>query len=82
MELKPIHTNEEYEAALAIVEPYFDQEPATGSTEADHFEIMVMRIVAYEAKHYAVLPPDPIEAIKFQMEQAELGIKYSSLDLI
>ena len=75
MELKPIHTNEEYEAALAVVEPYFDQEPATGSTEADHFEIMVMRIVAYEAKHYAVLPPDPIEAIKFRMEQAGLGIK-------
>lgn len=34
-----------------------------------------MLIEAYEAKHYAVLPPDPIEAIKFRMEQAGLGIK-------
>jgi HTH-type transcriptional regulator/antitoxin HigA len=38
-------------------------------------KIMVMLIEAYEAKHYAVLPPDPIEAIKFRMEQAGLGIK-------
>jgi len=75
MEFKPIHTEEEYEAALKAVEPYFDQELSTGSEEADRFEIMVMLIEAYEAKHYAVLPPDPIEAIKFRMEQAGLGIK-------
>lgn len=75
MEFKPIHTKEEYEAALAAVEPYFDQEPPAGSVDADRFEIMIMLIEAYETKNYAVLPPDPIEAIKFRMEQAGLGIK-------
>lgn len=40
MEFKPIHSEKEYEAALAAVEPYFDQEPAEGSIEADRFEIV------------------------------------------
>lgn len=46
MDFKPIHTEEEYETALAAVAPYFDQEPSTGSKEADHFEIMVLLIEA------------------------------------
>jgi HTH-type transcriptional regulator/antitoxin HigA len=75
MEIKPIRTEQDYETALAAVSPFFDAEPEPGSIEADRFEIMVMLIEAYEAKHYRIDPPDPIEAIKFRMEQAGLGVK-------
>jgi HTH-type transcriptional regulator/antitoxin HigA len=75
MEIKPIRTEQDYEAALAAVAPFFDAEPEPGSIEADRFEIMVMLIEAYEAKHYSIDPPDPIEAIKFRMEQAGLKVK-------
>lgn len=73
--LKPIHTKIEYEAALREVAAYFDNEPAPGTADGDRFEILVMLIENYEAKHYQILPPDPIEAIKFRMEQAGLTPK-------
>lgn len=75
MELKPIRTQAEYDEALRAVSAYFDNEPAAGTPEADHFEILVMLIEAYEAKHYPIAPPDPVEAIKFRMEQAGLTAK-------
>jgi len=75
MELKPIRTQAEYDDALCAVSTYFDNEPAAGTQEADHFEILVMLIEAYEAKHYPIAPPDPVEAIKFRMEQAGLTAK-------
>lgn len=75
MKLKPIRTEAEYDAALREVSPYFDKEPIVGTVEADHFEILVMLIDAYETKHYQMSPPDPVEAIKFRMEQAGLTAK-------
>lgn len=75
MELKPIRTKAQYDAALRAVVPYFDYEPEPGTAAADHFEILVMLIQAYEAKHYPITPPDPVEAIKFRMEQAGLTPK-------
>ena len=75
MQLKPIRTEQDYEAALREVSPFFDHEPEPGSPEADQFEMLVMLIEAYEAKHHTVAPPSPIEAIKFRMEQAGLSVK-------
>lgn len=75
MELKPIRTKKEYEAALKAVSLYFDREPKPGTPEGDRFEVLLMLIDAYEQKHYRILPPDPIEAIKFRMEQAGLTPK-------
>lgn len=43
--------------------------PEIGSDAAAHFEAMLTLIEAYEAKHYPIDPPDPLEAIKFRMEQ-------------
>jgi HTH-type transcriptional regulator/antitoxin HigA len=74
-ELKPIRTEAEYDAALREVSAYFDNEPAPGTEEGDRFEVLVMLIEAYEAKHHAIAPPDPVEAIKFRMEQAGLTPK-------
>ena len=73
--LKPIRNKVEYKAALSEASNFFDDEPKRGSKEADRFEILLMLIEAYEAQHYQILPPDPVEAIKFRMEQAGLKPK-------
>jgi HTH-type transcriptional regulator/antitoxin HigA len=51
-------------------ETVFQAEPAT--PEADEMEVLVTLIEAYENKHYAITPSDPVEAIKFRMEQQNL----------
>ena len=66
----PIRSEADYEAALQVISSYFDNEPAPGTPEADHFEILAMLIEKYESEHYPVLPPDPIEAIRFRRDQA------------
>jgi HTH-type transcriptional regulator / antitoxin HigA len=76
--IKPIRTQEDYKAALALVAPYFDNEPEVDSDAGAHFEAMVTLIEAYEAKHYPISPPNPIEAILFRMEQQ--GLKPKDLE--
>jgi HTH-type transcriptional regulator/antitoxin HigA len=75
MEIKPIHNEADYEAAIKAVSPFFDKEPEPNTEDSDRFEILVTLIEAWEAKHYPIDPPDPIEAIKFRMEQSGLAIK-------
>ncbi|GHU45260.1 hypothetical protein AGMMS50289_16030 [Betaproteobacteria bacterium] len=75
MEIRPIHTEEDYEAALREVSVFFDDEPQPGSPEGDRFEILLTLVAAYEAKHFPIAPPDPVDAIKFRMEQAGLTPK-------
>lgn len=76
--IRPIRTEADYQAALQLVAPYFDNEPELESDAGAHFEAMVTLIEAYEAKHYPIDPPDPIEAIKFRMEQQ--GLKPKDLE--
>ena len=75
MNVKPIRTEQDYEAALRAVEPFFDNEPAPDTPEGDFFEVMCLLIAEYEKKHYPIEPPTPIEAIKFRMEQQGLAPK-------
>lgn len=75
IELKPIRSEAQYKNALRAVSPYFDNEPDLGTPEADQFEILLILIEAYEAKHHAIASPNPIEAIKFRMEQVGLTPK-------
>ena len=75
MEIRPIRTEEDYKAALREVSAYFDNEPAPGSPDGDRFEILLTLVEAYEAKHYPIDLPDPVEAIKFRMDQAGLTPK-------
>lgn len=75
MNIKPIRTEQDYEAALLAVEPMFDNEPALNTPEGDYFEVMCLLIQEYEKKYYPIDPPSPVEAIKFRMEQQELSIK-------
>jgi HTH-type transcriptional regulator/antitoxin HigA len=73
--LKPIRSEEEYDEALREIEPFFDREPQPDTPEGDHFEILAMLIEDYEAKHWRVDSPDPVEAIKYRMEQSNLKPK-------
>ncbi|MCO8171612.1 transcriptional regulator [Pseudomonas sp. 21LCFQ02] len=72
--IRPIRTDAEYQAALKEISPLFDNEPAPGTPEGDAFEVMITLIEAYEAKHFPVDLPDPIEAIKFRTEQSGLTV--------
>ena len=74
----PIRTEADYQAALQLVSPYFDNEPEIDSDAGAHFEAMLTLIEAYEAKHYPIDPPDPVDAIKFRMEQQ--GLKPKDLE--
>jgi HTH-type transcriptional regulator/antitoxin HigA len=75
MEIRPIHTAEDYQTALREVSAYFETEPDPGTPEGDRFEILLTLVEAYEAKHFPIELPDPVEAIKFRMEQAGLTPK-------
>jgi antitoxin component HigA of HigAB toxin-antitoxin module len=54
--MKPVRTEADYQAALQLVAPYFDNEPEIDSDAGAHFEAMLTLIEAYEAKHYPVGP--------------------------
>lgn len=70
MNIKPIRSDDDLRAAFQRLEAIFQAEE--GTPEADEMEVLVILIEAYEEKHYPIAPPDPIEAIKFRMEQQGL----------
>ncbi|MBI5247875.1 MAG: helix-turn-helix domain-containing protein [Desulfomonile tiedjei] len=70
MGIRPIHTEEDYRAALARLENIWDAEPST--PESDELDVLALLVEAYEEEHYPIDPPDPIDAIKFRMEQIGL----------
>jgi HTH-type transcriptional regulator / antitoxin HigA len=72
-ELKPIRTEADYEAALAEVERLWGTK--SGTPKGDRLDVLATLIDVYEAKHYPMDPPDPIEAIRFRMEQQGLTRK-------
>lgn len=75
MTLKIIKTEKEYQKALKRLELIFDA--GKGSKEGDELELLSLLIDNYEKEKYAIDLPDPIEAIKFRMEQ--LGYKQKDL---
>ena len=70
MDIRKIHTEDDYDWALAEIEQYFEHEPEPGTPEAERFEVLASLIAAYEAEHWPIDPPDPIEAIRYRMEQS------------
>lgn len=75
MEIRPIHTKAQYRAALKEVSALIDMDPKRGTPEADKLEVLGTLVQAYEAQHYPIDLPDPVEAIKFRMEQQGLTPK-------
>jgi HTH-type transcriptional regulator/antitoxin HigA len=74
--IKPIHTEQDYQRALKRLGKIFDAK--LGTREGDELEILSILIEKYEERKDPIEPPDPIEAIKFRMDQ--LG--YSQRDLV
>jgi HTH-type transcriptional regulator/antitoxin HigA len=72
-ELKPILTEADYKRALAEVGRLWGAKNATPA--GDRLDVLATLIDAYEAEHFPIDPPDPIEAIKFRMEQQGLSRK-------
>jgi HTH-type transcriptional regulator/antitoxin HigA len=67
MTIHPIHTEADHEAAITRIEALWDAQP--GTPEHDEIEVLAVLVSAYEDTRWPALPPDPVEAIKFHMEQ-------------
>lgn len=75
MKIKVIKTKKDYEEALIRIEELFNAKANT--PDGDLLDVLVTLVEAYERKHFEITPPDPIEAIKFRMDQ--LGLKQSDI---
>lgn len=73
MNIQPIKYETDYEAALERIMALMDAE--TDTPEGDELDILATLVEAYEAKHHAIETPNPIEAIRFRMEQYGLKDK-------
>ena len=73
MEIKPIKTEDDYRAALKEIEKLMSAQP--GTPGGDRLDVLVTLVEAFEARHYPMDLPDPIEAIKYVMEQKGLTVK-------
>jgi HTH-type transcriptional regulator/antitoxin HigA len=67
MDIKPIKSERDYEQALQRVESLWKS--PEGSAESDELDVLATLIEAYEREHYPIDLPDPVEAIKFRLEQ-------------
>ncbi len=88
-DVKPIRTEEDYQSALKEIERLWGSKSAT--PEGDRLDVLATLVDAYESLHVPMDPPDPIEAIKFRMEQqgltrrdlkALLGSRVSVADIL
>jgi HTH-type transcriptional regulator / antitoxin HigA len=70
MNVKPIRNDRDHKIALARIEQLFNAEQ--GTPEGDELEVLIVLIDYYEEKTFPIDPPDPVEAIKFRMEQQSL----------
>jgi HTH-type transcriptional regulator/antitoxin HigA len=70
MEIKPIRTELDYERTLREVERLMDAK--AGTAEEDRLDVLATLVDAYESEHFPIDPPDPIEAIRFRLEQQGL----------
>ncbi len=75
MNIHPIRNSSDHKAALRELSAYFDNEPEPGSAAGDRFEVLATLVEAYETRHFPIKAPDPIEAIRFRMEQGGLTVK-------
>ena len=70
MKIRVIRDEASYQGALTELEKLMDANPPAGSAKADEIELLTMAIKAYENERFHFCPPDPIETIKFRLEQA------------
>lgn len=73
MNIKPIRTEADYRAVLKEIDSLMDAE--FNSSEGERLDVLTTLVEAYESKHYPMELPDPVEAIKFEMERRGLTVK-------
>ncbi|MEI6234202.1 MAG: helix-turn-helix domain-containing protein [Planctomycetota bacterium] len=73
MKIRPIKTEADYDTALAEIDVLWGA--AEGTVRGDRLDVLLTLVESYESKHHAIPPPDPVEAIKFRMEQLSLTRK-------
>jgi HTH-type transcriptional regulator/antitoxin HigA len=71
MKIRPIREKADHSAAIKRIASLMGAQ--AGTPESDELEILVTLVDAYEDKHHAIAPPDPVSAILFRMEQQELS---------
>ena len=71
--IRPVRNEEDHAEALMRIEELWSPEP--GSPQEDELEVLITLVHAYEEAHHPIGPPDPIEAIRFRMEQESLSPK-------
>jgi HTH-type transcriptional regulator/antitoxin HigA len=71
MDIQPIKTEKDYDAALQLIEELWESED--GTAEGDRLDVMITLVDAYEQINHPIYPPDPIAAIEFHMDQNELS---------
>ena len=72
MNIRPIRTKADHAAALAQISALMAADPKRGTPDGDRLDVLATLVQAYEARHYPVAPADPVEAIKFRMDQQGL----------
>jgi HTH-type transcriptional regulator / antitoxin HigA len=75
MDIQPIRSDADHRRALRELSAFFDNEPEPGTPDGDRFDVLLTLVEAYETRHFPVGLPDPIDAIRFRMEQAGLTAK-------
>jgi HTH-type transcriptional regulator/antitoxin HigA len=78
MNITPFKTTRDHDRALRRIERLMDAK--TGSKNGDELDVLTTLVEAYEAKHHAICPPDPVEAIKFRLDQ--LGLTRKDLEVM
>ncbi len=73
MNIRPIKTEADYDSALAYIEKKWGS--PEGTEEGDELDVLLVLVDDYEKIHHPIDPPDPIDAIKFRMEQMNLSRK-------
>ena len=68
MDIRPIRTKADYKAALALASRIVDKDPKAGTPDGDRLDVLATLIQAYEAQHYPIPAPDPIECLLHVME--------------
>lgn len=76
MTIRPIRNNSDHESALKRIQALLPAKP--GTDEGDELDILATLVDAYEAKHFPIESPDPIDAINFRMEQ--MGLERKDLE--
>lgn len=74
MQIRPIRTEDDYNAALARVREIWDAED--GTPESDELDILALLIEAYGDKHYPIVPPDPVDEIEYRLQEIGMAPEY------